>query len=521
MCPHGVLCRMTRKERILIVLISIGITALVLVWIWHQRPPEIPQIPPPVVRLPVIENGDPVKPPEVIDTQPRETTPIRIQLPDVPDGGSIQGKVVDAGGGPIHNATLTAIRDGQPVKYAFTDKEGIYVISGLAPGRYDIRAEREGYATAGRSGIQLSKLQKEVVDFELVRGGSFSGSVVDESEEPILNANVTLYASSARDNLQWLVRSFRARTNKDGGFRIDNVSPGEYIALAQHEAHIPSERTPFTIDNENPTTHKFVLETGGSVSGTVTDLDGGPVAGVQVWLSSVEDTIIFSRGARTDADGKYVLGGLKPGSVDIRTLAPGFVAVTKRDIQVFKGRMTEGIDFTLDPGKSISGVVVNSADEPVKNATISANDTKSYKTAKTDEKGQFALNGFSGDKVNLSVRAPGYVLFVKRNIPANTDELHLVLRKGGSVEGQAISDVVLKSFVVILYTIPEAGRQRRIVKQKISSDPEGYFKVKDIPGGIYTLEIHAKDYIQVSPETVEIREGTTVSGLEMAMRARR
>ena len=316
------------------------------------------------------------------------------------------------------------------------------------------------------------------------------------------------------------MRSFRAKTDAGGEFSIENVPPGEYRTLAQQEAYLPSERITLTITDAAAATHKFVLELGGSVAGTVTDTEENPVADVQVWLSSAEGQIVFSRGARTGADGSYALQGLQEGTVNVRVLAQGFMTATKEDIQIFKGRPTEGVDFVLDRGKFISGVVVNALGEPVKNAVVSGSDTNSYKNVKTDQNGEFVLSGFSGDSVNLSVRVTGYVLLIRRAIPANTEDLRFVLHKGGSVEGQAISDMPLKSFVVILYTIPEEGKQRRIARQKISSDPEGHFKVGDIPEGIYTVEVHSKDYIQVRPLTVEVREDSTVSGLQILMRAR-
>lgn len=518
---------MTRKERILVVLFSVGITALILIGIWSLRVPEAPAaLPPPepVIDEPSGEGTQPDTRPEDVEEPPAAKVPTEwIPMEPDPEGGSIEGKVTEETTAPLQNATVTVMQNGQPLKYAFTDEDGKYIIETLKPGNYSVRADREGYAVATRGNVEVIRLQTTPnVDFDLAVGCMFSGTVVDggADEAPVAGANVTLYATEPVGPSGGVVRTFRAKTDMKGKFEIQSIPPGEFRALAQHEAYIPSERINLTVNSSEPTVHEFVLELGGSVSGTVTDMEDNPVKDAQVWLSSAEGSIVFSRGARTDADGKYVLMGLEKGIANVRVIAPDFITSTEEDIVIFKGRATEGVDFRLDRGNSISGVVVNALGEPVGNATISGNDTKSYKTARSDEEGAFTLSGFAGDEVSVSVRAEGYVLLTKRNIPVNTADLRLVLSTGGSVEGQAVSDVPMKSFVVVVYSIPDAGQQRRIVRQKISNDLEGRFRVDDIPEGTYTVEVHSKDYIQVKPETVEVRNNATVSGLQMPMRAR-
>jgi uncharacterized GH25 family protein len=445
----------------------------------------------------------------------------RVPFTESDDGGSIEGKVCDGTGKPLHNATVTAFLNRQPERYAFSGSDGTYVVKGLAAGQYEVRADREGYAVALKTGIKVIEMETTPnVDFVLSRGGAFSGIVVDREGSPIPAANVTLYATGPVDTAGGQVRSFREKTSEKGRFLIENVTPGAYRALAQHEIYLPSDRIPFDIAEDETVTHEFVLEMGASISGTVTDLEGNPVVEAQIWLSSTEEKIVFSRGARTDSEGKYVLGGLQSGSANIRVIAPGFVTATRKDIELRQGRPVEGVDFKLDSGRSISGTVTNSSGEPVGGATVSGSDSVSYKTAKTDEDGKFTMSGFSEDKINLSVRAKGYVLLIRRGISANTEDAQLVLSTGGAVEGQAISDESMKSFVVVLYSIPEGGKQRRIVKQKICNDPDGFFKVEDIPQGTYTLEVHSKDYIQYSPEMVAVSENSTVSGLRIPMRRR-
>jgi protocatechuate 3,4-dioxygenase beta subunit len=518
---------MTRKERLLVVATSLGITALVLLGIWSLLPPEVESpevvIPPgPVIDPPANAGAPEEQPPDGFGPAPPREGPVIVNVePERETGGSIEGRVVDGLGKPLMNVTLTALQKQSPVRYAFTAENGTYTIASLPAGFYDVRADKEGYAVAGRRGIQVNRLDVTAgVDFELVVGSGFTGSVTDTSGEPVQGANVTLFASGATDDSKGLVRSFRAKTDRDGRFNIENVPPGDYLAMAQEESYLPSERIALNVEKDMPAVYDFMLELGGSVSGRVTDSNGEAIVGAQIYLSVTDGTLSFARGAQTDEDGRYVLKGLESGAVNIRALAPDFISAMKEGISVTEGTATEGVDFTLERGNLISGIVVNNLNEPVRGAVVSGNDGSNYKTVRTDENGNFVLSGFTGDAMSLTVRAEGYILLVKRDIPANSDNLRLELSRGGAIEGQALSDEALDSFVVVVYSIPQGAEQRRLVRQQIVNNPEGHFKVGDIPPGVYTVEVHARKHIQVRPETVEIMENSTVSGLRIMMRLR-
>jgi uncharacterized GH25 family protein len=520
---------MTRSERILVVVVSLCITVLVLLGIWSLREPEVTAV---QKSIEIDTRTGPENPshiPSVTEDDSQTENPIPGEVIDVGDvnttGGSIEGKVVDGNGKPILSAVVTAVQKQKSV-YVFTDEDGKYTLKDLPPGSYNVRADREKYAVATKRNIEVIKDQTTPnVNFELVLGGSFAGTVISRNgDEPIPGANITIYASGFPDQSRGFARSFRGKTDSNGAFLIENMPPGDYFAHAQQKAYLPSERVSQRIESDKSVNHKFVLELGGAVSGTITDFEDNPVADAQVWLSSIDRTLHLGHGAKTNSDGSYLLEGLNAGTVNIRVIAQGFVTQTKENIEVFKGQHTEGVDFRLDSGKGISGVVVNGNGKPVINATVSASDTLSYKTARTDNDGAFTLSGFSGEKVNLSIRAPGYVFFVKREIPVGTDDLNIMLGKGGSIEGQVIADEPLVDFVVILYSNPEPGQRPRIVKQKVSRDPQGRFKMADIPHGSYTIKVNARalentsrKLVQSRIETVEVRENSTTSGIEIQL----
>src|ERR671930_86468 len=60
--------------------------------------------------------------------------------------GSLRGEVVDALGGLVVGATITATDAGGVEKTVINDREGAYLINGLAPGTYTVRAAARGFA---------------------------------------------------------------------------------------------------------------------------------------------------------------------------------------------------------------------------------------------------------------------------------------------------------------------------------------------------------------------------------------
>ncbi len=70
--------------------------------------------------------------------------------------------------------------------------------------------------------------------------------------------------------------------------------------------------------------------TGGAIVGVVTDAQGGVLPGVTVTARNADTGV--TRTAVTEADGKYRLAGLPPGSYEVRTELSGFAPVEVKDL---------------------------------------------------------------------------------------------------------------------------------------------------------------------------------------------
>ena len=97
----------------------------------------------------------------LFQTPPPPTVPPAQPVPQAT--GSITGKVVTDDGAPVHGATVLII--GSP-RTATTGEDGSYTITGIAPGTYEVIAQRE-HLTTGRQSVTVTASQPSTVDFKL------------------------------------------------------------------------------------------------------------------------------------------------------------------------------------------------------------------------------------------------------------------------------------------------------------------------------------------------------------------
>src|SRR5205823_3101917 len=95
----------------------------------------------------------------------------------------------------------------------------------------------------------------------------------------------------------------------------------------------------------------LIAQTTGTIAGRVSAANGTPVAGAFVLLDAGSRPL-----AQTDADGRYRIGGVSPGTHIVVVRASGFAASTKT---IDVGRDGATADFTVSPtAATLSAVTV-------------------------------------------------------------------------------------------------------------------------------------------------------------------
>ncbi len=346
--------------------------------------------------------------------------------------GAIAGKVTDEGTGtPIAGAAVTAYREGPGAEPSSvrTDAQGSFVIGGLPPGNYLVRAAAAEYlpewyqeAATVRDASLVAVAGGDTtgaIDFTLSRGGSISGTVQSQlTGQPLGGARVEVWSTAG----PWSRSAFTA---EDGTYSITGLASGSYLVQAAAKGHVPlyydgvlrrSEATPVVVTAPEVTAGiDFLLPArlpdGATIEGRIVDEQTGePLRGVRVFASPLIPGEV--RSDHTDSTGSYLLSGLRPGIYIVWAFKPGYLAELYNDahswsdatrLTVHAGEQITGIDFALTPQPrgpfAVAGRIVAKGGQPVLGALIVAvQGDVLVASAMSGEDGQFALDELpSGD----------------------------------------------------------------------------------------------------------------------------
>jgi protocatechuate 3,4-dioxygenase beta subunit len=171
----------------------------------------------------------------------------------------------------------------------------------------------------------------------------------------------------------------------------------------------------------------------------ITEREGAPVAGVAVSLAAESATGQRKVDGRTDADGAWIVSMEAPATVVIVTAEAGATTswAAWEGSQALEAGASIAISVKVPAGRSIVGVVVDDANATVSGATIDCwlNTTVvpaekgPSRTAVSDERGEFRLDGVAGLfvlRADASKRACRYT--VCGRMPTDRDVTGLVLR---------------------------------------------------------------------------------------------
>ena len=167
--------------------------------------------------------------------------------------GAIAGTIVRGDTGePVKRAVIT-LRAAEPGRRtgagqtAVSGPDGRFEISGVAPGQYRIRVNRNGFLTAeyGQRGYDKPGAPVTVsagstasnLAVKLLPAGVISGTVVNEDGERVSYVSVSvLKAAYAQGRAQWTPAG-SASTNDLGEYRIFDLNPGRYYLSARYSAN--------------------------------------------------------------------------------------------------------------------------------------------------------------------------------------------------------------------------------------------------------------------------------------------
>lgn len=381
-------------------------------------------------------------------TSPGDTPNIDFALQT---GGSISGNVTD-GAIPLSGVQIRLYdSNGSHVRNQFTDAAGNYSATGLPSGSYYLRANAQGFIpelydnkvclncspTSGDAVVVTVGIDTPGIDFVLSPGGRISGNV-SSSLTPLSGAHVDIFNSTGK-----YVAS--GTTNALGDYiTFDGLPTGSYFALARSQGYRPelynnipclscdvTSGTPVSVTSpSNIEGISFVLETGGTISGTITD-GALPLSGISVNLYNSSGTFVTY--GYTDTAGNYTtFDGVPTGTYYARTAnGRGYVdelfidtpcpftcnVTAGAQILIASPANTPNINFALQLGGSISGNVTDGAN-PLSGVQIRVFDStgRDVRNEFTDSAGNYSATGLPSGSYFLQTSAQGFISELYDNI---------------------------------------------------------------------------------------------------------
>jgi hypothetical protein len=295
--------------------------------------------------------------------------------------GTISGTLTDSGA-PVTNASVELrSTTGGFVSSVSTDAAGMYTFTTLAPGAYVVQYFLPGglqqfahgkrtFETADQFTVTAGATT--TVDESVLPHGALSGHVTNDNGTPAAGASVQ--AENPADPSVFLF------TNADanGLYQLPFVPAGDYIVSFQPASGGPTQfannKTSFNaadlihVATGATTTLDQTLLPTGTITGTLTDAGGNPVANANVSLANDNlQTFGF-----TDANGAYSVTAF-PGTYRLEFDTPfgsqwahGETSAGQADPIVVTGDQTTTVNETLNP----TGSITVTATDNITNAPI-------------------------------------------------------------------------------------------------------------------------------------------------------
>ena len=283
-------------------------------------------------------------------------------------GATLAGTVRDDEGRPVKGAAVRAEGDrpwrAPPTER--TDARGEFRMAGVRPGEYTVVA-REGGRAPGIAAVVVEPEAEARVSIVLSEGGFVTGRVVDPDGRPLAGR---LRVEVARRARAAVLRERPDGRGREGRRHVRARPPpvgtlGIGVSAPRHA----TRRVEATIARRGRTVDlgDVALETGLVIRGRVRDGEGSGIDGASVRARLRRPGERSQGEATSEADGAYVVAGLKPGTYELTASRSGFASA-----HATAPAGGDPVDLVMEAGGEIAGRVVDAEGQPAEDATLGA-----------------------------------------------------------------------------------------------------------------------------------------------------
>jgi hypothetical protein len=326
---------------------------------------------------------------------------------------NISGHVHSRSGKPLSNATVCAFcaqcdtrLDGNEPVCARPDASGLYVLSDLTPGEYQIVASADAHVPLlinEREPLHLAGADISDRDGELELGGApVSGFVSDATGGPVAGAIVQ--ANFATDSLlPGRLLSQITVSDELGAFTLP-AREGPLFLLARADGYA-AVKLPTYAPAQSV---RLVLTPASQISGTVLALkDKSPLAGVRV----VAHSGFEQQHATTDGSGEFVMKGLRPGVYSLDASGDGWIGRSPGSVTVDISDKLEGVVIHAIRAVRVAGML-RVGEQPCVTGTVALTaalgESLPTLSAVADHTGHLEFNAVPAGKYDSQARCDDY-----------------------------------------------------------------------------------------------------------------
>lgn len=457
-----------------------------------------------------------------------------------PDGAPAAGARVHAWQRTREDLELRGFEARRPV---VADASGAFRFSGLAEepvilraharrdeGRWPEESRREHRARLSetphlRARVELAAPVEELV-LTLEPGSVVRGEVLDDRGEPLEEVRVrTLFAHD--------VAVARTLRSANGEFELAGLPLEDFLLEFTAEGHA---RTLAPFEGSDTGSVEIRLPRLGRVGGVVLDGEGAPLSGATVTVTNPEAPpgpllMPWSRSARTDAAGRFVLDAVVPGErCELLVEAGAAGRLLARERVVLPGTELADLELRVAATATIRGRLHESV-RGFERVTVRLRGPALEDRQITDRAPDFAFSGLPEGPQRLILWAdvpaagglPGYgLVLAERHVvlcAAETVELELgaPLESGVDVAGRiTLRGEPAPDALVVFRT----SRGRSAAAATVT-DANGEYRLRLPREGTYEVDVRRADHVLRSVAEVEARaarQDFEFSGGELALR---
>lgn len=447
------------------------------------------------------------------------------------DGLRGKGRVVDAEERPLEGTTITLSKLMQPrgrrllfeeraVAETVSDGNGDFQTGALAPGRYEVLFEHEGFARRQAMVDLVEAEEQGLGTFRLERGQRLPVRVLTMDDEPIAGAEVSVTDQGPGGPGRW--KRVSAQTDAQGGRTFEGLSAGAHQIVVKAESYATTfERRELPIEGELVVR----LHEGLLVRGRVESSEGTPLVARVALVSGAKGYGRFHGGAWVVAEqGRFELPPVRPQEgLRIAFDADGFQGKTM-PLAGSEEAQTLEIDVVLEEGISLEGQVLDESGQPIPGARVSADsDARASDVLRnpvtSDVSGRFMLTGLKNAEYRVSVEADGF-LPVRRQVGvrAGSDET-FTLSRGFSVSGRVIDDRGDPVEGAVWIQRHSAGLKSWHSVMRVQDPPtdrDGRFVVDALGPGYLQIEVEKEGFAKGSSTVLELVD-RDIEGVEIEL----